>query len=175
MNKTLDERLLLFVNQYGTRGILLDTNVLLLLLFTIYQPNMIGKKRLGKYGADDGALLVGYIQRFSRVLTTSHVLAETSNLARQIVDGQARSELYANLHPLFCSDHPNSFEQCAVEGGRIDSDLFRRLGLTDSGLASLVGTEQLLLTDDLDLYVAAVSKGGDAVNFTHMREAAGLV
>ena len=42
-------------------------------------------------------------------------------------------------------------------------------------LASLVQSNHLLLTDDLDLYIAAVSSGGNAINFTHMREAAGTV
>ena len=47
--------------------------------------------------------------------------------------------------------------------------------LTDAGLTSLVQANTLLLTDDLDLYVSAVSAGGDAINFTHMHEAAGTV
>jgi hypothetical protein len=53
--------------------------------------------------------------------------------------------------------------------------VFAELGLTDAGLASLVRGNILLLTDDLDLYVTAASTGGDVVNFTHMREAAGTV
>lgn len=46
---------------------------------------------------------------------------------------------------------------------------------TIPGLASLVNVETLLLTDDLDLYLAAAGSGGDAINFTHMREAAGTI
>lgn len=174
MMQTLDEAMLL-ANQHRARGILLDTNVLLLFLFAFYQPTMIGKKRLEKYGSDDGALLVQYVDQFSRILTTPHVLAETSNLVGQIVGGRLRSELFTKLHPLFCLSLPNSFEQCAIEGSHIDSQLFGRLGLTDSGLAALVKTKQLLLTDDLDLYLAAISNGGNAINFTHMREASGLL
>ena len=175
MTQTLDKQLLSLANRHGARGILLDTNVLLLLLFAVYQPTMIGRKRLEKYSADDGALLVQYVGRFRRILTTPHVLAETSNLVRQIVNGRLRTELFAKLHPQFCLSLPDSFEQCTVDGRHIDGELFGRLGLTDSGLAALVQTEQLLLTDDLDLYVAANSNGGIAINFTHMREAAGLV
>lgn len=172
---SLNVRLLELVSQHKTQGILLDTNVLLLLLFTIYQPDKIGKKRLEKYGESDGELLVSYIKQFSRVLTTQHVLAETSNLLRQIVSGQLRSDLARKFHPLFCLNQPNSFEQCAIEVGSIDIELFSQLGLTDSGLAAIVQTKRLLLTDDLDLYVATISRGGDAINFTHMREAAGIV
>lgn len=175
MMQTLDSRLHSFVVEHKVHGILLDTNVLLLLLFATHQPTMIGKKRLEKYGELDGKLLVSYIQQFSKILTTPHVLAETSNLARQIVSGRWRSELSAKLHPLFCLNLPSSFAQCKVEGQDIDSNLFGQLGLTDSGLATLVQTNMLLLTDDLDLYIAVISRGGDAINFTHMREAAGIV
>jgi hypothetical protein len=172
---SLNDRLLGFVSQHKTQGILLDTNVLLLLLFAIHQPDKIGKKRLEKYGESDGELLISYIKQFSRVLTTQHVLAETSNLLRQIVSGQLSSDLSKKFHPLFCLNQPNSFEQCEVEGGSIDIDLFSQLGLTDSGLAAVVQTKRLLLTDDLDLYLATISRGGDAINFTHMREVAGIV
>lgn len=170
---TLDIRLRAFVSKHSLQGILLDTNILLLFLFATHKPTMIGKGRLEKYGENDGKLLVSYIRQFSQILTTPHVLAETSNLARQIVHGKWSSELSKNLYPLFCLTHPNSFEQCAVEGQNIDIGLFGKLGFTDSGLVTLAQTKRLLLTDDLDLYIAAVSSGGDAIKFTHMREAAG--
>jgi len=173
--QTLDDRLTAFVRRHKTHGILLDTNVLLLFLIAQHQPTMIGKKRLEKYGEYDGKLLVSYINQFSRILTTPHVLAETSNLVRQIVKGQLGAELSTILHPLFCLSLHNSFKQCTVEGHLIDSDLFGKLGLTDSGLATLAPENRLLLTDDLDLFLAAISLGGDAINFTHMREAAGIV
>ena len=63
---------------------------------------------------------------------------------------------------------------CPVDGPRIDPAAFARLGLTDAGLNTLVRADSLLLTDDLDLYVMA-AMSGDALNFTHMREAAGTV
>jgi hypothetical protein len=172
---TLDTRLRAFVSKHKLQGILLDTNVLLLFLFATHMPTLIGTSRLAKYGERDGKLLVNYIRQFNQILTTPHVLAETSNLARQIVRGKWRSELSSNLYPLFCLTHPNSFEQCVVDGQNIDIDidLFGKLGFTDSGLVTLAQTERLLLTDDLDLYIAATTSGGDAIQFTHMREAAG--
>ncbi|MYN29963.1 hypothetical protein [Duganella levis] len=103
------------------------------------------------------------------------MLAETSNLARQVVSGKQGWALSSRLYPLFCLDTADSLLPCEVEGKAIDAGVFTRLGLTDAGLASLVRADTLLLTDDLDLYVVAVAMGGDAVNFTHMREAAGTV
>lgn len=171
----LNDELTAFVKRHSKQGILLDTNVLLLFIIAKHQPTMIGKKRLEKYGEDDGKLLVNYINKFSRILTTPHVLAETSNLVRQIVKGSLGTDLSTILHPLFCLSNHNSFKQFTVNGNRIDSKLFGKLGLTDSGLATLVPDKILLLTDDLNLYVAASMLKGDAINFTHMREAAGIV
>ncbi len=170
-----EQSLLALVGKHAARGILVDTNVLLLYLFGRYQPASIGNKRLEKYGRDDATLLIQFLTRFQRILTTQHVLAETSNLARQIVTGSRRTELSLQLHPLFCLDTPASLQPCVVDGAQIDAAVFAKLGLTDSGLTALVRTDVLLLTDDLDLYLVAVTGGGDAINFTHMREAAGTV
>lgn len=171
----LEQRLLAFINKHKRRGILVDTNVLLLYLFGRYQPAAIGRKRLERYGVDDADLLIQFLGRFQRILTTQHVLAETSNLARQIVTGNQQRELSLSLHPLFCLDTPASFQRRDVDGPSVDVGVFVRLGLTDAGLTSLVSSNALLLTDDLDLAVAAETIGGDVINFSHMRDAAGTV
>jgi len=152
-----------------------DTNVLLLYLFGQFMPSALGQKRLSKYTPEDANLIIQFLARFTTILTTQHVLAETSNLARQIVSGRQQLELLRGLYPLFCLNMPDSLSPRDVNRAAIDVSVFTRLGLTDAGLASLVQKDTLLLTDHLDLYVAAVSTGGDAVNFTHMREAAGIV
>ena len=172
---SLEQQLLKLVSKHSARGILIDTNVLLLYLFGNLLPSAIGQKRLSKYGVQDVDLVSQFVGRFGQILTTQHVLAETSNLARQIIGGGLRHELSLRLYPLFCLEKPGSLKSCNVDGAAIDADLFARLGLTDAGLTSLVQADTLLLTDDLDLYVSAVSAGGDAINFTHMREAAGTV
>lgn len=172
----LERQLLAWISKHATRGILVDTNVLLLYLFGLYQPAAVGKrKRLERYSLEDADLVIQFLRRFGRILTTQHVLAEASNLARQVVSGSQRLALSAKLHPLFCLDTPASFRSCDVPGPSIDVGIFARLGLTDSGLASLAKADRLLLTDDLDLYIAAVTTGADAINFAHMREAAGTV
>ncbi|USX26353.1 hypothetical protein NHH73_27970 [Oxalobacteraceae bacterium OTU3CINTB1] len=172
---SLEQQLLKLVSKHSARGILIDTNVLLLYLFGKLLPSAIGQKRLSKYGIEDADLISQFVGRFGQILTTQHVLAETSNLARQIVGGGFRHEMSQRLHPLFCLETPGSLKSCHVDGPAISADLFARLGLTDAGLTTLVQTNTLLLTDDLDLYISAVSTGGDAINFTHMREAAGTV
>jgi hypothetical protein len=43
------------------------------------------------------------------------------------------------------------------------------LGLTDCALLSAIDRSHLLLTADLDLFVAAVKRGYQAINFNHIR------
>jgi len=172
---SLEQRLLKLVSKHSAHGVLIDTNVLLLYLFGKLLPSAIGQKRLSKYGIEDADLVSQFVARFDQILTTQHVLTETSNLARQIVGGGLRHEMSLRLHPLFCLTKPGSLQSCHVDGQAINADVFARLGLTDAGLTTLVQANTLLLTDDLDLYIFAVSTGGDAINFTHMREAAGTV
>lgn len=172
----LQQTLQQHIQKHNGNGIFLDTNVLLLHLFACYQPSKIGTaKRLSKYCAEDGDMLIQFVANFNRVFTTAHVLAETSNLARQMVDGKQLALLAGALYPLFCLTEDNSLLKLNTEQVVIDVELFKKLGLTDSSIVAVTQSKTLLLTDDLDLYLAVLAHEGDAINFTHMREAAGII
>lgn len=175
MSHSLEKQLVSYQRTHAEDGILLDTNVLLLLLVSQFRPDLVGGKRLEIYGLRDAELLTAYVKNFSRILTTSHVLAETSNFIRQIMKGKTQSEFLTWLHPIFCLEDKSALSQCIVQGRDIDVGLFIQLGLTDSGLAASASKGRLLLTSDLDLHVAVVSLGAHSINFTHMREAAGII
>jgi len=175
MNSALEERLAEYIRTHRDDGILLDTNVLVLLLAANFDKQLVGGKRLEKYAVEDAELLTQYVACFDRVLTTPHILAETSNLAAQILSGKQKKEFFARLFPLFCSVGKEALWQCQVSDVVIDQPIFVQLGLTDAVIAATVDANRLLLTDDLDLHLAACSKGAPSINFTHMREAAGLL
>lgn len=163
------------LRRHRDEGILLDTNVLLLLWLAKFDPRLIGGKRLEKYTPDDVELLAGYVGQFKRILTTSTILTETSNLAAQVLSGQPKQALFRRFFPSFGVSPPKGFHRCSVDGLALDESIFVRLGFTDASIAATVGTQHLLLTDDLDLYLATQAQGAPAINFTHMREAAGLL
>lgn len=164
-----------YVRSHRSDGILLDTNVLVLLLLSSFQPGLIGGKRLEKYAIQDAELLANYVRNFNRILTTSHILAETSNLAAQVLTGKRKTDFFTRMFPLFCTDHQDAFHQCEIGGGAINDAVFIQLGLTDAAIVAAIDVNRLLLTDDLDLHLAAIAKGAPSINFTHMREAAGLL
>jgi hypothetical protein len=148
--------------------------VLLLFIFAAFMPEKIEQsKRLAKYDKESAVLLLRFVQNFERILTTAHVLAETSNLARQNVGGKLWERMASQIHPLFCLIDPR-LDVIEVDRTQIPLATFTRLGLTDAAIASALSAA-LLLTDDLDLYVTAVTQQSDALNFTHMREAAGIL
>jgi hypothetical protein len=175
MSQSLEDQLVSYAREHAEDGILLDTNVLLLLLVAQFRPDLVGGKRLETYGLRDAELLTAYVKNFTRILTTPHVLAETSNFIRQIMKGKTQSAFLTWLHPMFCLDDKGALVQCVVQGRDIDAGLFIRLGLTDSGLVASARKGRLLLTSDLNLHVAVVSSGAHSINFTHMREAAALL
>lgn len=175
MSRSLEDQLVAYQRAHAADGILLDTNVLLLLLVGQMRPDLIGKKRLEIYGPQDAELLAAYVANFNRILTTPHVLAETSNFIRQIMKGSAQVAFLSWLHPIFCLNDKDAFLQCPIAGEDIEAGFFVRLGLTDSGLAACASKGRLLLTSDLDLHIAVSSSGAHSINFTHMREAAGLL
>jgi predicted nucleic acid-binding protein len=172
MSSSLLSQLNGYVSRHREDGIFLDTNVLLLFLFGQIQPSMIGIKRLAKYTLQDAQLLTDYVSRFKRILTTSHVLAETSNLAAQILNDRLKDEFFSQIFQLFCGDELGAFHQCDTRNLNIDQAIFVRLGLTDATIVSVMSDKRLLLTDDLDLYLKAMMNGAPSINFTHMREVA---
>lgn len=175
MSTSFEDRLIAYVKEHSEVGIFLDTNILLLFLVHQFVPRLIGTERLKAYGKYDADLLTGFVSRFTRILTTPHVLAETSNFARQMMKGRLQTEFLEWLHPLFCARDQQALSQITPDDHAIDKQLFVRLGLTDSALVACANTKHLLLTADLDLHVATVTQGGHSINFTHMREAAGLL
>lgn len=175
MSLSLEDQLALYVRHHAGDGILLDTNVLLLLLIAQFKPDLVGARRLEKYSLADAELLMAYVSRFKRIFTTPHVLTETSNLAAQIVKGQLRTQFFSALYPLFCGQGESAFVHCTALDGEIKPSVFVPLGLTDAWLSAVSASGRLLLTDDLDLYRSTLSEGANVINFTHMREVAGLL
>ena len=177
MTSTMETQLAEHIRVHRDDGILLDTNVLLLFLIAQFDPTYIGRKRLNAYTLEDAQLLSCFVGKFSRILTTSHILTETSNLAAQMLTGQIKDEFFDRLFPLFCSAQEDAFHQCFIEVADVDKAIFVRLGLTDAGVVAAINTntKRLLLTDDLNLHLAAIGEGAPSIKFTHMREAAGLL
>jgi hypothetical protein len=149
-------------------SILLDTNLALLLVVGITDRAFVGRhKRLTAYSEDDFDHLVSILDQSSRIEFCPNVWSETSNLVRYSPPGirVAVSRTLASL----IDKVTESYIESRQASKRPE---FSALGLTDSVLLHLAERGGVLLTSDLDLYLAAQRAGySSAVNFNHLREA----
>ena len=159
------ERLL---KRYRSKGLLVDTNLLLLLTIGRCDPGLIKAfKRTEKYDLKDFGLLVRLAGMFRKHVTTPHVLTEISNLATSLPD-HIRPAYFASLVSQFeaYSEEPVPFATV----GRMD--MFVKFGVTDSAISHIARNKYLVLTDDFPLANFLQKQKQDVINFNHLRQMA---
>jgi len=143
---------------------LLDTNLLLLWLVAQTDPKiLLTFKRVQMFTTSDIELLRKSMRRFSKQVTTPHILSETSNFIDQAPTLQ-RSALTAQFR-LFIQGVAEIYRPAAT---LVDRDEFNILGLSDVG-ALAISTEAVVLTMDYKLAGKIRAMGGNALNFNEAR------
>lgn len=150
--------------KHRSSGLLIDSNLLLLLAMGIYDPRRIERfKRTARYANSDYQRLRWFTQRFDRLWTTPNILTEVDNLGRQLPRNETQNFSIALARLI--NEHTEKSESSSKIAGMQD---FKRFGLTDA-VTLAGGNSYLLLSDDLPLYSRALSAGMDAINFNHIR------
>lgn len=152
------------------KGLILDANLLVLLVVGSASKKYISNhKRLRAYSVTDFDILTELISSAPNVFVTPNTLTETSNLIGQIAE-PARTEIFKFFHAYIQS----ADEHYCESRHAITRKEFIRLGLTDSVLLhEMDETDSLiLLTTDLNLYLAALDEGYQVQNFNYLRDAA---
>ena len=156
-----------FVAKYFSRGLLVDTNLLLLYLTGRFDRRLIGTfKRTQHYTPEDFDLLAGFIARFRWTFITPHILAEVSNLAQGIKGPQRSGFLRTFVQALTPAK-----EHWIAKNTILSSPLFVMLGATDTGF--ILGAPQpefLVLTDDFRAAHALETARRAVINFNHLRQ-----
>ena len=147
------------------KGILIDTNILLLYLVGRVNRERISKfKRTKEFIPKDYDLLLQILKGFQKIVATPNVLSEINSLANQLGEPE-RSQcllLFVNLISQISEEY--------VESNIIARhDVFYRFGLTDCGIMLLAKDKYLVLTDDLKLHLHLMAIGIDTVNFNNLR------
>lgn len=154
-----------FVSKYRKRGILVDTNLLLLYVVGAYDANHIERfKRTSTFTADDFDLLARLLGNFEAIVTTPPILTEVSNFVGQLSQGHRRpcTRLLQRLIPELEEEHRASSSVSA-------HDYFLQFRLTDAGIADISAGTYLVVTDDLPLYHALANDQEAVLNFNHLR------
>jgi len=153
------------LQRYRTRGLLVDTNLLLLYFVGRYDPNRISRfKRTQSFSEDDFLLLASILAFFNKVVVTPNILTEVNSLSNQLPDN-IKSSYYSEFAQ--CLDVLEEHYVSSSELGRTDH--FLRFGLTDAGIVKLVQGRYLVLTDDLRLASYLQHLDIDVINFNNIR------
>lgn len=156
------------ISQYRSKGLLVDSNLLLLYFVGAYDPperisTFKGTHSRG-FGEDDFYLLLRVFSLFDRIVTTPNILTEVSNLSNQLRKDEKQS-YYADFarHVCLLTEH-------YTEGKEIGAlEHFADFGLTDSGIIKLAKGSFLVLTDDGPLAGYLQNVSVDVINFNHVR------
>lgn len=155
------------VKKYRSLGLLVDTNLLMLLWVGRWNSAFISRhKRTNQFDANDYGLLEMLVELFTKVVVTPCILAEASNLVRQSGGkNSGAGSLSEKLVEQFRLLDERHIESIVVA----DSAAFIPLGLTDAGIALVAREKYLVVTSDLDLYCHLQTEAIDAINFHHLR------
>lgn len=158
----LDARAL--IEKHRSKGALVDTNLLVLLLVGLVGKAKIEQfKRTRNFTAGDYEILRSLVGVLGRLFTTPHVLSQVSDLTD--LPGQDR----ARVRDLFSTVVEQTEEFYTPSKELVQDALFTRLGLTDAAVANVCARGILVVTVDLDLHIALQTHGADSLNFNHVR------
>ena len=153
------------IQRYHSRGVLVDTNILLLHFVGSYDRELIPRfKRTRTYTVEDYDLLSRLLSQFERIVTTPNILTEVNSLSSQL--GEPAKEQYFKE---FARGIDTLDEKYVESATAAQLEQFPRLGLTDSGIVHLAKGNYLVLTDDFRLYGVLEHLGIDVLNFNHLR------
>jgi hypothetical protein len=154
--------------KYRSKGVFLDSNLLVLLFVGLLDPGRVRNfKRTNNQGftEHDFSLLQKIVTAFSKVVTTPHILTETTNYICEL-HGELRQSALRII-----AETIQSFKERQSESKKLVlTDFFIRFGLTDSAVLDLPPKKYLVLSVDAPLVIALQKKGIDAINFNHLRQ-----
>jgi len=155
----------ILLQRYRSKGILVDTNILLLWFVGATNRDRISRfKRTKQFSAEDYDSLIRILNRFNSIVTTPNILTEVNSLANQLAGNDKNEclEVFARL--------VDNLTEIYLKSDRIVKlDQFSKYGLTDSGIIDLVAGQYLVLTDDFKLANYLKSKSIDVLNFNNLR------
>jgi hypothetical protein len=152
---------------YFGRGLLLDTNIALLLVVGNYDPDMLPRfKRTAQFAPEDYGTLRKLMSRFKTIVTLPTILAEVNSLASQLGEPQKTHVL-----SVFAKTVKSLLEEY-LPSATVASDAgFAKFGLTDTNIKLVASGRFLVLTDDRRFSGHLVANNIAAVNFNHIRVA----
>lgn len=151
--------------KYKQKGILIDTNILLLWFVGTVNRERIPKfNRTEKFVPEDYDILVKILSYFNKIVTTPNILTEVNSLANKLGEPE-RSQFLSVFAKGVARLNESYLESTEV----VRTDSFTKFGLTDCGIATLAKNKYLVLTDDFKLTNYLQKIEIDTINFNNIR------
>jgi rRNA-processing protein FCF1 len=154
------------VSRHRGGGVLVDTNLLLLFFIGGYDRDLVERfpRTADRFISADYDTLAALLGSFQQIVTTPHILTETSNFMGRLT-GHVRDECFTYL-----ARSIPALREMHVAG----TELVRRapfvpLGITDTSIIEVAAEPYLVLTDDAVLYNFLATRGVDVLNFNNIR------
>ena len=152
--------------KYKNKGLLVDSNLLLVYFIGNYCPEQIKKfKRTIQFTIQDYSAISKIINSFEKLITTPHILTEVYNLSNQLPE-YIKTEYFSEF-----KRQVDILEEKYIPSRQICSlDYFVKLGLSDSAIVGLSNHKYLVLTVDFPLSGYLHKQKIDVINFNHIRK-----
>jgi hypothetical protein len=153
----------LMIEQYRRKGLLVDTNLMLLMVIGRYDKNKIQRcKRTQKYSPAIFHLVDRVVTQFEIRFTTPNLFTEIDNLVRLDVFEREWPAIAWVMNNLI-----DDLREIPTPSAILTKhDLYEKIGLADCSI--LAGPDVLILTDDLPLTSFLTSQGRAVINLSHL-------
>jgi hypothetical protein len=153
----------LLVQKYRSRGIIVDTNLLLLLAIGLYDTRRISTfKRTNKFDISIFHAVVAVVEQFEQRYTTPYIVAELDNLSRFL-----RTDEWRAISGIMQRLVPSLIEIYDVGSkGLMAHALHADIGISDCSIAAV--PDVLIFTDDLPFAARMQGLGRDVLNVSHL-------
>jgi hypothetical protein len=152
--------------KYRNKGILVDTNLLLLLVVGHYDSERIPRfPRTNQFTSEDFRLVQTIVNFFLTRITTPNILTEVDNLIRQAVPRNEHQAMSTIMQTIINTQ----FEIHIPSANVASNPLYGALGLADCATL-MCPPDRLVLTDDFPLSNRLSHVGRDVLNINHIRK-----
>lgn len=151
------------------KGLIIDTNLLLLLLIGLFDKNQIEKvRRIRTYSIDDFEKIIRLIDFYNKEITiTSNLLTEICNLSDTFnIESKYKFFKFLEEFQSKLTEHHESSFSIILN----NQTAFYKFGISDASIVNLAKEKYLVLTDDLSLYHFISSQNFATLNYNHLRQ-----
>ncbi len=156
----MNDYMLKMIQHYKQRGLLIDTNILLLYIVGAVDINLIRNfGRTANFAENDFYVVSKFVDYFDTKITTPHIFTEVSNLFGNRANLQAALSKYIELT-----------KEIFLESKKVaETKTFLQFGLADAAISETARNSFLVITNDNPLFGYLINQKVDAVSLEQLR------